>query len=152
MSVEIAADCFDPDEPVQPDWEDIEDPAEATGHFEAGWEAEPRFRVVTDTVERAADALLVAATRFMTVGMSGTEYGQSQAPPPDEQTPSIALVTIDDEAAYIYADTSEWLSHEMAATMKAILVEELTRAGVTALVTADYNPIRGSGAAPWPRS
>ncbi|QIK65044.1 hypothetical protein G7072_00670 [Nocardioides sp. HDW12B] len=151
MSVTFAADCFHAEDPIQPDWEDIEDPAEATGHYEDGWEAEPRFRVVTDTVERAADALLAVADRFMHVGESGTEYESSHAAVPEDRTPSSATVCVDTEAAYVYANTSEWLSHEMAATMKRILVAELTGAGVSAVISADYNPIRGVDAQRWPR-
>jgi hypothetical protein len=60
-------------------------------------------------------------------------------------------VTVDKEAAYVSADTKGWLSHEMAATMKRILVEELSRAEVSALIAADYEPIRGMAAEPWPR-
>lgn len=70
MAVTFAPDCFNTDDAVDPDWGaiPIEEynsryPAEATGRSASGWEAEPRFRVETDTVERAADALLVAAKR-----------------------------------------------------------------------------------------
>ena len=150
MTVTFAADCYNAEDPIQPDWEDIDDPAQATGHYDGGWEAEPRFRVVTDAVERAADALLTAAERFMNVGESGTEHDPS-GEMSDDRTPDMSMVSIDEEAAYIYADTSEWLSHEMAATMKRILVDELTRADVSAVITADYNPVRGTGAEPWPR-
>lgn len=151
MTVSFDDDCFRADAPVQPDWEELDDPSEATGHFDGGWEAEPRFRVVTDNVERAADALLVAASRFMNVGQSGVEHAVP-SDTPEDRTPSLTTVSVDDEAAYVAANTSEWLSHEMAATLKRILVEELTAVGVSATIGADYNPMRGLAAAPWPRS
>ena len=142
------------------DWEALSDeeydaryPTEATGHSADGWEAEPRFCVRTDTVERAADALLVVAERFMRVGDSGTEYGESEELPWDEDpTPSVVRVSVDDEAAYVSAGTDDWLSHAMADTMKYILVQELTLAGVAAVVSADYNPVRGTAAERWPRT
>lgn len=156
MPVTIDPDCFDPSPPYDPDpggfVEDDFDPSVLTGHYKSGWEADPQFRVVTDTVERAADALLVAAERFMNVGYSGTEHDDLTTPrgDDDEYTPNSAFVRVDSDAAYLTADTKGWLSHEMAATMKRILVEELTRAEVTALITADYNPIRGYNAESWP--
>ena len=152
MTVTIAPDCFDPDAPVDPDWEDLDDDVDPTdvmtGHLEGGWEAEPRFRVPTDDPRRTADVLLVVAERFMRVGQSGTEH--AAAAPYDDPGPSIATVAVDAEAAYVAADTSEWLSHEMVATMKRILVEELTAAGVSTEITADYDPVRGLDAEPWP--
>jgi hypothetical protein len=151
VTVTFAEDCFNAEDPVDPDWEEVDDPAEMTGHSEDGWEAEPRFRVETESVERAADALLEVADRFMRVGQSGTEYGPSDAPDPEDFTPSISLVSIDAEAAYVYADTDAWLSHDMAVTMKRILTEELTRAGVSAVIRSDYNPIRGLDGQRWPR-
>ncbi|MGF9754490.1 hypothetical protein AAII07_04760 [Microvirga sp. 0TCS3.31] len=152
MSVTFAPHCFDPTDPVDPDWEEVEDPSEMTGHKATGWEAEPRFRVETGTVELAADALVVAADRFMRVTTSGRELSGTDETwtSEEDRTPSITRVSADDAAAYISADTSEWLSHEMADTMKAVLVEELTRAGVTAVISPDYDPIRGIGAASWP--
>ncbi len=68
----------------------------------------------------------------------------------EDRTPSITRVSVDDSAAYVSADTSEWLSHEMADTMKLILVQELTRAGVEAVISPDHAPIRGIDARPWP--
>lgn len=150
----IAPDCFDVDAPVDPDWDELDDeasPEDATGHYDDGWEAEPRFRVVTETVERAAEALLIAAERFMNIGESGTEHGDGDDFDDEEdRTPSSTRVSIDGEAAYISADTSEWLSHAMVEKMKYILIQELTVAGVSALIEADYNPIRGIGADRWP--
>jgi hypothetical protein len=151
MSVRFAPHCFDRTDPIDPDWEDVEDPSELTGHQATGWEAEPRFRVETGTVELAADALLIAAERFMRVGESGAETTGDEGTWDDEdRTPSITRVSVDDSAAYISADTSEWLSHEMADTMKLILIQELTRAGVEAVISPDYAPIRGIDARPWP--
>lgn len=155
MPVDFAPDCFNPDAPTDPDWEDVDDdfdPQTLTGHTAEGWEADPQFRVVTDTVERAADALLVAADRFMRVGLSGTEHDAAGPADPDsDYTPNSSSVSADNEAAYVWADTKGWLSHEMAATMKHILVEELARASVSALVSADYQPVRGTDAERWPR-
>ncbi|WP_322921427.1 hypothetical protein [Nocardioides renjunii] len=124
-----------------------------TGCFDQGrgWEAEPRFRVATDTVELAADALLVAAERFMMVGESGTEHSEDEDFWDEEDRgPSSTAVSVDEEAAYVAADTDAWLSRRMADTMKSILVQELTRVGVSAVVTADYDPIRGIRARRWP--
>jgi hypothetical protein len=45
-----------------------------TAHHADGWGAEPRLRVVTDTTEQAANALLVVAGRFMLVGQSWTSH------------------------------------------------------------------------------
>lgn len=152
MAVTFAEDCFDPEGPVDAEDEDLDDDDDGTGgtgHYEDGWEAEPRFRVVTDTVERAADALLVVAERLMRVGESGTEHDLASPTGEDDRTPSVAHVSIDSDAAYVSADTSEWLSHEMAATMKRILADELDRAGVSAVVEADYDPIRGIRAERW---
>lgn len=155
MTVTFAADCFDPTAPVDPDWEDLDDdfdPQALTGHSQEGWEADPRFRVVTVAVERAADALLVAADRFMNVGISGTEHrAAAPADLDDDYTPNSSSVSADSEAAYVWADTKGGLSHEMAATMKRILVEELTRADVSAQIWADYQPTRGTDAQRWPR-
>lgn len=159
MAVTIAPDCFNADDPVDPDWESLDDdeydaryPAEATGHTADGWEAEPNFRVATDSPERAADVLLVVAERFMRVGQSGREYGDSEELPWDEDpTPSLVRVSVDDEAAYVSANTDDSLSHEMADTMKYILIQELTTAGVAAVISADYHPSRGTLAEPWPR-
>lgn len=157
MGVEIAPGCFDVDAPVDPDGDELDDaaadaayPEGATGHYEDGWEAEPRFRVVTDTVELAAQALLVAAERFMNVGESGTEHGDGDDFDDEEdRTPSSTHVSVDDDAAYVSANTSEWLSHAMVEKLKYILIQELTVAGVSALIEADYNPIRGIGADRW---
>ena len=155
MPVSFAPDCFDPTAPVDPDWEDLDDdfdPSTLTGHSREGWEADPRFRVDTETVELAADALLVAADRFMRVGFSGTEHGgDDPGDPGEDYTPNSSSVSADDAAAYLWADTKGGLSHEMAETMKRILVEELTRVGVSALISADYNPMRGNDAERWPR-
>lgn len=152
----FAPGCYDANDQLDPDWDGLEDddfdaryPAESTGHYADGWEAEPRFRVATGTVERAANALLVVANRFMCVGQSGTEHDASQPATSDDATPGGAWVTTDDEAAYVWADTNEWLSHAMAVTMKRILVEELTRADISAVVSEDYNPIRGVNAQRW---
>lgn len=159
MSVTFAPGCFDPAEAVdEPDWDAMDDeeydarfPVEATGAGEGGWEATPQFRVATHTVELAADALLIAAERFMRVGDSGSEHAESEEDwDEDDRGPSITRVTIDEEAAYISADTDDWLSHRMAETMKFILVQELTMAGVSAVISADYNPARGVHARPWP--
>lgn len=150
----FTSDCFDPDSPTDPDWDDVDDdfdPADLTGHHRDGWEADPRFRVATDSVERAADALLVVADRFMNVGHSGNEYVASSAADPGDYTPSSSHVSADDEAAYVWADTQGGLTHEMAATMKRILVEELARVEVSALISADYQPVRGTDAQRWPR-
>ena len=151
MSVTFAPGCYDVDDPVDPDWDSIEeeDFDALTGHYPGGWEAEPRFRVATETVERAADVLLVVANRFMRVGQSGTEYDAWQAQTDRDPTPSFAGVSIDHEAAYVWAHTSEWLSHAMAATMKRILWEELAGAGILAVVSEDYNPSRGIAAQRW---
>ena len=151
MSVTFTPDCFDATAPVDPDWEEVEDPSDLTGHLDGGWEAEPAFRVVTRDVSLAADALLVVAERFMMVGESGTEHGADEEWWDEEDRgPSNARVAVDDDAAYVSANTSDWLSHEMADTMKLILVQELTRAGVEAVVSADYNPARRIAARPWP--
>lgn len=152
MGVTIAPGCFDVNEPDDPEWDS---PDATTGQHGGGWEAEPRFRVVTDTVERAADALLVVAERFMDVSESGRELSDEDYDADDfddeaDRTPSVTHVSVDDEAAYVSADTS-WLSHAMAERMKYILVQELTVAGVTAVIEADYDPIRGIGAHRWPR-
>lgn len=132
MAVTFASGCFDTNE--------------------RGWEAEPRFRVETDTVELAADALLVVAERFMCVGESGTEFGEDDDLPWEDEdfTPRNSRVSIDAEAAYVSADTEAWLSRQMADTMKLILVQELTAAGVAAVISADYQPIRGIAAERWP--
>lgn len=154
MVVTIAPGCFDPNSPTDPDWEDLDDdfdPSSLTGHSTDGWEADPQFRVVTASVERAADALLVVADRFMLVGLSGREYDPAAPVDHDDAAPNITRVHVDDEAAYVSADTKGWLSHEMAETMKRILVEELMRAGVSATISEDYNPVRWSHAESWPR-
>ena len=155
MTVTIAEGCFDPNTSVDDlgfgDDDEFE-PSGMTGHYQGGWEAEPAFRIATGTVERAADALLIAADRFMRVGVSGTEYAVGSAIDPEDYTPDICLVTVDRDAAYIRADTSEWLSHEMAATMKRILVEEMTRDEIRGVVSSDYNPIRGVHGERWPRA
>ena len=136
VTVTIAPGCFDTEDvQEEPDWDAMDDeeydarfPAEASDHHDGGWEATPQFRVATDTVELAADALLVAAERFMQVGESGTEHTEPQEDwDEDDRGPSITRVTIDDEAAYISADTDDWLSHRMADTMKFILVQEAHR-------------------------
>lgn len=152
MGVTIAPGCFDVDEPDDPEWDS---PEASTGHHDGGWEAEPRFRVVTDSVERAADALLVAAERFMSVGESGRELSDEDYDADDfddlaNRTPSVTHVSVDDEAAYVSA-TISWLSHAMVEKMKYILVQELTVAGVSAVIEADYAPIRGLAAERWPR-
>jgi hypothetical protein len=154
VAVTFTADCFDPNAPTDPDWDDTDDdfdPSRLTGHHKGGWEADPRFRVVTDTVERAADALLVVADRFMRVGESGTEYPPGSTDPGSDYTPNSSDVSVDNDAAYVWADTKGGLTHEMAATMKRILVEELARVDVSAMISEDYRPVRGSGAQGWPR-
>jgi hypothetical protein len=154
MVVTIAPGCFDPNAPTDPDWEDLDedfDPSSLTGHSKDGWEADPQFRVVTESVERAANALMVVAERFMYVGFSGTEYDPAGPIDREDYTPNTSRVHVDNEAAYVSADTKGWLSHEMAGTMKRILVEELTRAGVSATISEDYNPVRWSDAETWPR-
>jgi hypothetical protein len=154
MVVTIAQGCSDPNSPTDPDWEDTADdfdPSSLTGHSKYGWEADPQYRVATESVERAADALLIVADRFMCVGSSGTEQDPAGPVDHEDHTPNISRVHIDNEAAYVSADTKGWLSHEMAETMKQIVVEELTRSGIAATISEDYNPVRWSNAEAWPR-
>lgn len=108
MAVTFAPGCFDPEAASdEPDWDAMDDeeyearyPAEASDDGEGGWEATPPFRVATDTVARAADALLVAAERFMRVGDSGSEHPESEEYWDDhDRGPSITPVSVDDGAA-----------------------------------------------------
>lgn len=105
-----------------------------------GWDVDPQFRVQTRDTHLATEALVAAAPRLMNVGFSGREWDSPrQALRESDYTPNFVHdVRSDDRGVTISADTKSALTAEMAATMIAILLEELNARGVDGVLTFDH--------------
>ena len=155
MPVTFARDCFNPLDPFEPDWDAVWEPENEpglnTGHYKEGWESDANFRVVAKDVAAAARALLRALERFQKTDIHGKEWPKSPDELSDDFLVGYGRVETAPGTTFIRVDTRNWMTHEMVATMKSILAEELERSGVTCTVYTDRNEYL-TERRPWPGS
>lgn len=103
----------------------------------AGWEPEVEFLVVPGDTPAAADALQVAASRFMDVDEHGqTVTMDEKLSARDPITPNYTAVYRNSMGLQTYIDLKGAVTRKQAEAMLAILVEELTVRGVDARIMA----------------
>lgn len=103
----------------------------------AGWEPEVEFLVVPGDTPAAADALRVAASRFMDVDEHGqTVTMEDRRAPRDPFTPNYTAVYRNSMGLQTYIDLKGAVTRKQAEAMLAILVEELADRGVDARIMA----------------
>ena len=106
------------------------------------WGPSPFFLVISDEIDKAAEALHVAIGRCMRVDGNGNELTAAQMATTGEYTANYCSpVYLTERGPLAYLDTNGELPRAMAETMLRILVEEVEARGITAYLTT---PPRGS--------
>ena len=98
----------------------------------AGWMIEPGFEVTCEDAEAAAEGLYAAGRRFMRLTADGVEFPDGEDAGQRYTPNCVSAVRFTGTGVALLTDTKGELPQAMADEMVRILVEELTKRGVTA--------------------